>query len=195
MKIVPNQLTAKLIACIALVSLIGLGSQTIADSKTLPYFSKGSAQILPVPSALELPEGFVECDDLDLPEPPLGLPLGTVAAVDEGCATYLGNYQSAMELDQIAISLNEVVFYGPTIITGARGDQLVSLLNVVLTVNPDGTTGDIVGTYTVMGGTGRWAGACGEGLVIGSADLLAGSFDYITSGSIERVKRKSRRDR
>ncbi len=66
-------------------------------------------------------------------------------------------------------------------IVAANGDELYVSLNATGCGDGIGLTNP-VGTYTVTGGTGRFAGAEGEGAV--SSDVLGGSIDATWTGTI-----------
>lgn len=62
---------------------------------------------------------------------------------------------------------------GQLVVTAANGDQLTA--SGLSTVRADfaGSTLTITGTFTITGGTGRFAGATGGGTITGSGSLLA----------------------
>lgn len=81
-----------------------------------------------------------------------------------------------------AFSAADVVF------TAANGDTLTmdhSGTFVLGAFGPDGpTTSDVEGTWTITGGTGRFAGATGSGTLGGVGDLLAGTMPATWDGTM-----------
>jgi hypothetical protein len=154
--------------------------------KLTHYQSSGIAQILPEFEPIDLPEGFVPGPNMDTVVAPQGISLGTVVAIDAGKANRGGKYIAAISLEQILTGPSEITFFGPSIITDKFGDSLVSLLNITLDTN----TGDISGTYTIIGGNGRWAGASGEGITTGIG--AGGAFIHSTLGTISKPLKKEK---
>jgi hypothetical protein len=70
-------------------------------------------------------------------------------------------------------------------LTAANGDQLtVRMVNVGCPTGP--TTFHGTGHWTVLGGTGRFEHATGEGASEGHADFATNTFDFRLSGTLVR---------
>jgi hypothetical protein len=76
--------------------------------------------------------------------------------------------------------------HGEETVTGANGDQ------ITWTIDDDACPTDtpnvyrISATYTVTGGTGRFAGATGQGTIECLGDFANGTFDFTVTGTISR---------
>jgi hypothetical protein len=71
--------------------------------------------------------------------------------------------------------------------TAANGDTLEYVLVAEFCPDPDPNASGVfngVGSYTITGGTGRFATAKGEGDFIGLADFVAGTYNCLLSGTI-----------
>ena len=171
---------------IALLAVLTFGSQTVSAGDFVPYKSKGVAGLIDFPDLLP-----IACNPAAIEE---ALDGQTFDALDAGTATHLGKYASTMELSATPIFANVEVFpgfflnclvalsfHGPTIIEASNGDTVHSFLIVTLNL----VTNEIGGSYTVLGGSGRWEGATGEGAVVGQLNE-DGSFSYETNGDISR---------
>jgi hypothetical protein len=71
-------------------------------------------------------------------------------------------------------------------LTAANGDQLTWTVDDEAC--PTATPGvyRISGAYTVVGGTGRFAGATGQGTIDCLGDFVNGTFDFTVTGTISR---------
>ena len=68
---------------------------------------------------------------------------------------------------------------------GADGDELVvQMLNVACPTSPTSFHG--TGHWTVLGGTGRFAGVTGSGTDEGNADFATNTFELTLSGTLTR---------
>ncbi len=149
---------------VALLALMLLSSGQINAGDFVPYKSKGVAGLFSQP-----------------------VPGQVVSGADFGKATHLGKYESTLDL--LVLPLFDGPFFvglkfvGPTTIKASNGD----LVNSILDVDLDLATNNITGTYTVVGGTGRWDGASGGGDVDGAVNA-DGTFSYKTEGVISRPK-------
>lgn len=174
----------------ALLALWTFGSQTVTAGDFVPYKSKGVAGLIDFPDLLP-----IACNPAAVEE---ALDGQTFDALDAGTATHLGKYASTMEMSATPIFVSVEVdpenypgffldclvalsFHGPTIIEASNGDTVHSFLIVTLNL----VTNEIGGSYTVLGGSGRWEGATGEGAVVGQLNE-DGSFSYETNGDISR---------
>ena len=165
--------------------------------KLVPYHSSGMAQIVPEFERINLPKGFVPGPNMGKPVAPKGISLGSVVAVDAGKANRGGKYTAVIALEQIALpedmtpeGPSKIIFFGPTIITDKFGDSLVSVLNISF----DLATGELSGEYMIVGGTGRWAGASGEGITTGTGDATTGAFVHSSEGTVSKHPQKARKE-
>ena len=95
----------------------------------------------------------------------------------EGRASYMGP-TTAVSTDQMVSMVDRSATATYTLTSnsdGVRADTLILALSFQVTDMPSGIT--FTGTYTVAGGTGRFAGATGSGVVAGSA-LLSGPSNF-----------------
>jgi hypothetical protein len=175
-------LLLKKLAMLVLLAVMVMASGTASAGGFVPYNSKGVAGLIDFPDLLP-----IVCDRSAVEDALNGK---TFDALDGGTATHLGKYASTMELSATPIfveifpgfeCLVALHFQGLTNIEAANGDIVESLLVVTLNL----LNNDIDGTYTVLGGTGRWDGATGEGLVAGNLNE-DGTFSYKTNGNISR---------
>ena len=91
----------------------------------------------------------------------------------QGRATYMGP-TTAVSTDQMVSMIDRSATATYTLTSGSAGvreDTLILAMTFQVTDVPDGIT--FTGNYTVAGGTGRFAGVTGSGVVAGSA-LLEG---------------------
>lgn len=178
-------MNAMIIAMLAMMTLV---SETVTAGDFVPYKSKGVAGLIDFPDLLP-----IACKRAAVEEALNGK---SFDALDAGSATHLGQYTSTMELSATpffasvevfpGFSLDCLValhFQGLTAIEASNGDTVNSLLIVTLNLS----NGEIGGSYTVLGGSGRWNGATGEGVVVGELNE-DGTFSYTTEGDISRPK-------
>jgi len=74
---------------------------------------------------------------------------------------------------QIAASNGDLIYY--------TGNDVIDASNFLTGAGTDGT---IVGTWTITGGTGRFAGATGSFDISGPADFATGTFSFEAIGTI-----------
>ena len=183
----PNKLMMNA-AITALLATLTLVSQTVSAGDFVPYKSKGVAGLIGFPDLLP-----IACNSAAVEQ---ALDGKTFDALDAGMATHLGKYASTLEMSATPIFAGVEVlpgvvldclvalnFQGLTNIEASNGDTVNSLLIVTLNL----VTNEIGGTFTVLGGTGRWDGATGDGSVIGQLNE-DGTFSYKTDGEISRPK-------
>jgi hypothetical protein len=98
----------------------------------------------------------------------------TFVADDTGHATHLGAF-TAVQTYVFSSSTN---FIGSVVFTAANGDMLDGTFEGV-----DTSAGVLMGTFTLHGGTGRFAHATGEGMFMG-VDNRDGTFTAVLDGTI-----------
>jgi hypothetical protein len=98
-----------------------------------------------------------------------------LTAVGEGQLTHLG--QTSIEQTYVFDNFTGT-FVGTATLTAANGDELDCIFEGVET--PDGT---ISGTFTLVGGTGRFRNATGGGAFTG-IDYLNGTFSIRLDGTV-----------
>src|SRR5262245_26520023 len=70
-------------------------------------------------------------------------------------------------------------------LTAVNGDQLVvGIVGFACQTGPDAYEG--TGTWSVIGGTGRFEGTTGRGTLVGRADFAAGECEFALVGTISR---------
>jgi hypothetical protein len=109
----------------------------------------------------------------------LQFPFLYVSVEGQGNASHLGVTSSFTD-DQIVNLITGSATATSTLIA-ANGDTVVLALSFQVTQIPDGVT--FAGNYTVTGGTGRFYGATGNGLLTGSA-LFTGPNNGVGSFSV-----------
>ncbi|MEN8152028.1 MAG: hypothetical protein ABFS86_19590, partial [Planctomycetota bacterium] len=105
--------------------------------------------------------------------------LGFVTSTGEGTSTHLGKLTTSGQVALIWTS-EGVWFVGAGTSVAANGDELYNTLEGL-----DTGYGDTSGTFTITGGTGRFAGATGSGTFTSSRDaddvmtaVHEGTIDY-----------------
>lgn len=90
-------------------------------------------------------------------------------ATGEGVATYLGQVTEAESncVDFATLTLTQ----GEFMLTGANGDQVEGEFEGSASSNPPPPNADLSCTWTITGGTGRFAGATGAGVCVDSHQL------------------------
>jgi len=74
---------------------------------------------------------------------------------------------------QLAAANGDLIYY--------NGDDIVNVINLLTQA---GTTGEITGTWTITGGTGRFENATGSFTIDGIVDLVGNSFSCQCNGTI-----------
>lgn len=107
-----------------------------------------------------------------------GLPIGAIPT-GSGTATHLGQWTVA---GNVTYTLDNGVLRssGEGTITAANGDKLLVQINGIL----DPVVGVDQGTFTFMGGTGRFEGATGAANFVVTLNPLSGGFDLTAVGKI-----------
>jgi len=100
-----------------------------------------------------------------------------------GNATYLGNTAYIGNVSDITPTPNGLTDVLVETLTAANGDTLTILCNqVAIQVSPGVFEG--ADQWTVIGGTGRFAGATGQGTGVTHVNLNNGTFDKQLNGTI-----------
>ena len=113
----------------------------------------------------------------------VAFPIAHIAVVGRGRALHLGA-ATAVTTDQ-AVNLLTGVATATYTLTAANGDTVVLALEFQTTFLPGAVTFE--GSYTVAGGTGRFAGATGSGSMSGSVTFLGpsnGVGSFAVAGTI-----------
>jgi hypothetical protein len=98
--------------------------------------------------------GVVRVESIDFPLGQPGPPVVTTTVAGEGQATHLGRFTVTA---RVVIDVPNNTVLGNWVLTAANGDQLfVTFEGFALGPNQGG------GNFTIVGGTGRFAGATGQ---------------------------------
>lgn len=117
-----------------------------------------------------------------------GPPCATIGVTGDGRArgTHVGTAAwSNSDCLDFASDPGLIDVTGTATVTAANGDTL-GLSYFVQTPSPPGSCGVLhhTGTFTIMGGTGRFEGATGSGTVTGDGDTCALTQDGVFDGTI-----------
>jgi hypothetical protein len=115
----------------------------------------------------------------------VNFPVAEITVIGEGKGTHLGN-ATAVTTNQI-VNLQTGDSTATYTITAANGDTVVLEMQFQSTLPPSVT---FEGTYTVTEGTGRFAGATGSGMLIGSAVFTGpnnGVGSFTVAGTISSI--------
>ena len=93
-------------------------------------------------------------------------PMATVSSVGSGLGTHLGAFGQRSLSETINLATGQGVAVHE--FTAANGDTIVIRFNVQL-IPTSPTSFDIVGTWEITSGTGRFTGASGTGIYTGAA--------------------------
>jgi hypothetical protein len=109
-------------------------------------------------------------------------PIIYVLVIGHGTATHLGK-ATAVTTDQ-AVNIITGAGTATYTLTAANGDTVVLEMEFQMTPSPDPDRREFEGIYTVTGGTGRFAGATGGGMLNGSVTFTGpnngvGSFTVV----------------
>jgi hypothetical protein len=108
-------------------------------------------------------------------------PFAHITVIGEGKATHLGK-ATAVTTNQL-VNLNNGESTATYTYTAANGDTVVLEMDFQSTVDPISGAVTFEGTYEVTGGTGRFAGATGSGMLIGAA-VFAGPNNGVGSFTV-----------
>lgn len=119
-------------------------------------------------------------------------PLALLDYYISGNATHFGNLKSASNLHHENCDLSFTTAQLTTSVSGqlvaANGDMIFytgdDVVNVFNLLTASGTTGEINGTWTITGGTGRFEEASGSFTISGLVDFITFSFNAVAEGTI-----------
>ncbi|HJW31665.1 MAG TPA: hypothetical protein VJ508_20730, partial [Saprospiraceae bacterium] len=120
------------------------------------------------------------------------IPLALVDYFMSGNATHLGvlNNQSFLHHDNCDVNLETMILAISVSgqLVGANGDLITYTgadeVNIFNLVTGSGPNGPITGTWTITGGTGKFAGATGSFTISGLVDFTTLSFSVVADGTI-----------
>jgi hypothetical protein len=109
-----------------------------------------------------------------------------------GDASHMGaiRTQSNLHHDGCDLSISTMLLTTNVTVNlvAANGDIIsctgADVVNVAALLTQTGTTGSITGTWTVTGGTGRFAGATGSLTINGIVDFATNSFSCVCTGTV-----------
>ena len=122
----------------------------------------------------------------------LGVNFAACPTVIQGTTTGTGNASHMGKVSLLATDCpiltpgpGQFSFYnGQLTLTAANGDKLTAAYQGQLLPTAQPTVFSLNGVYTVTGGTGRFTGATGSGVLQGSTDIVTGAGQYDVSGRI-----------
>lgn len=150
---------------VVILAVLAVGTMTLspgaagAEERPMKGFWAGKAELRPDP----------ENDDYALNHE-----TGAGTATHLGKFTLVGDEKIYMEFFPQFVSVE-----GKFTMTAANGDQLDVKYSTIGGINDEGSI-DIIGTYTIAGGTGQFKGATGQGVLRATAFLSEG-FPFIGS--------------
>ncbi len=121
------------------------------------------------------------------------LPLALLDYFISGTATHLGNLNSNLSIlhhDNCNLSLATMLLTTDVSgqLVGANGDLITytgqDVINVFNLLTGSGPNGPFTGTWTITGGTGKFAGATGSVTISGLVDFATLSFNVVATGTI-----------
>ena len=113
---------------------------------------------------------------------PTTLLQGTTVA--SGKATHMGSV-SLRSTDCVVVESGQFTFTdGRLVLTAANGDQIIATYSGMLLPSAELPVYSLSGSYTVIGGTGRFEGATGAGTLQGSSNIVTGRGGYTATGFI-----------
>jgi hypothetical protein len=159
-RVIPRRIMCLVLSLVAMAAL-ALRSQAAQMDKQVPFRAAFTTEF----------------------ESVLVFPIAQITVIGEGKGTLLGN-ATAVTSNQLVNVLTGFSTATYTL-TAANGDTVVLEMVFQTTFLPNGVTFE--GTYTVTEGTGRFAGATGDGTLIGSATNTGptnGVGSFTVSGTI-----------
>ncbi len=107
---------------------------------------------------------------------------GTTVAT--GNATHMGSV-TMLSTDCVVQADGQIMFTdGQLLLTAANGDQVNATYSGMLLPGAEAPVYSLTGSYTVVGGTGRFEGATGSGSLQGSSNIVTGQGSYTATGVI-----------
>jgi len=107
---------------------------------------------------------------------------GTTVA--RGNATHMGSV-TLRSTDCVVQAGGQFTFTdGQLVLTAANGDQVIATYSGMLLPSAELPVYTLTGSYTVIGGTGRFEGATGSGTLQGSSNIVTGQGGYTATGFI-----------
>ena len=105
---------------------------------------------------------------------------GTTVA--SGNATHMGSV-TLRSTDCVVQADGQLTFTdGRLVLTAANGDQIIATYSGMLLPTAELPVYSLSGSYTVIGGTGRFEGATGSGTLQGSSNIVTGRGGYTATG-------------
>ena len=111
-----------------------------------------------------------------------------IQLIGTGDASHLGRSTSNTTIANVGPAACEGGFAveSEETLTAANGDQLRWTVDDEACPTATPMVFRISGAYTVVGGTGRFAGATGQGTIDCLGDFVNGTFDFTVTGTISR---------
>ena len=107
---------------------------------------------------------------------------GTTVA--SGNASHMGSV-TLRSTDCVVQAAGQFTFTdGRLVLTAANGDQVTANYSGMLLPSAESPVYILTGSYTVVGGTGRFANATGSGSLQGSNNIVTGQGSYTATGFI-----------
>jgi hypothetical protein len=109
-----------------------------------------------------------------------------------GTGSHIGNLDPSSRLQDVTCDLNATTALLTTSIAGqfaaANGDLIYftgdDVINVYNLLYSSGTSGEITGTWTITGGTGRFTGATGSLEITGYVSFITFTLSFTGDGTI-----------
>jgi len=104
-----------------------------------------------------------------------------------GNASKLGNSTNSSAITIVEFAeCGGFVIHGVETLTAADGDQVTWIIDDVACPTGETDIYEISADFTIVGGTGRFAGATGGGTIECLGNFGNGTFDFTTTGTISR---------
>jgi hypothetical protein len=109
---------------------------------------------------------------------------GRASSIAFGEATHLGNSSETISVALTPVSPLCQTNVGTGVLIAADGDQLFVAASGMTCFDPSTRLVDLTVTQTIIGGTGRFAGASGTLTVSGTANPATGTLTYTLEGTL-----------